>query len=53
MKSKKIEIEAIIPVKAKSERVKNKNLINKQFNTYEYVCKEYHTKYGMGILQNI
>ena len=33
--------------------IKKKNLINKQFNTYEYVCKEYHTKYGMGILQNI
>ena len=38
MKSKKIEIEAIIPVKAKSERVKNKNL-RKFGNTSLYELK--------------
>ncbi len=34
------------------KEIKKKNLINKQFNVYEYVCKSYHTKYGIGILQN-
>tara|TARA_B100000787_G_scaffold84049_1_gene61865 strand:+ start:413 stop:1093 length:681 start_codon:yes stop_codon:yes gene_type:complete len=33
--------------------IKRDNLLNKKFNTYEFVCKKYHTKYGIGILQSI